>query len=678
MPFGEITLIPGVNVERTPTLLAAAVSQSQYIRYKDSLVQKLGGWQKFYGFAVAGTPRELHAWQDLDAIDHLFVGTTTQASVITNGNLINITPQTLTSDFAPNFSTTMGSPTVTIDDPNISNVTTFDSIFFNTPIAVDGLVLSGLYQIQEITGATTYQITATANAVSGVSDEGVVPEFTTTTDAATVKVTLPVHGQSVGDTVIFPIATTGNGVTILGAYNVSAVVDDDNFDITVSNQATATSSFFMNGGNCELVYYINLGPPALGAGYGLGQYGAGGFGTGSVAAQQTGTPISATDYTSDNWGEIVLLCPFGGGVYQYDPTGGFSNAGLIATAPVFNGGIFVSTSEEILVCWGSSITEGIGVEQDPLTVSWSDVGNYTVFTPLTTNQAGSFRIPIGSKIMGGMAVASQNIIWTDIDCWAMNYQGPPFVFGFNKIGAGAGLISSHAAQQLRGNVYWMGPSNFYSLTSNGVAVMPCPVWDFVFQNMNTAFASNIRSMPNTPFNEAGWLFPSASSAGENDSYVKFNITEPNAPWDYGSIARSSWIDQTVLGTPIGATPTGIIYQHETSSDADGQPLMASFTTGYFYLAEGEDYVFVDQIIPDFKYGTYSGSQSASIQLTVNVINFPGDTPTQYGPYMFMSTTEYVSTRFRGRQASFTISSSDVGSFWRLGKVRYRYRLMGRR
>src|SRR6185295_5609790 len=97
--------------------------------------------------------------------------------------------------------------------------------------------------------------------------------------------------------------------------------------------------------------------------------------------------------------------------------------------------------------------------------------------------------------------------------------------------------------------------------------IPCPVWDFVFQNLNTTYAANVRAMPNTPFNEAGWLFPSTSSAdGENDSYVKFNITEPGAPWDYGpssALPRSAWMDQTVLGNPIGGSPTGIIYQHET-------------------------------------------------------------------------------------------------------------------
>jgi hypothetical protein len=157
-----------------------------------------------------------------------------------------------------------------------------------------------------------------------------------------------------------------------------------------------------------------------------------------------------------------------------------------------------------------------------------------------------------------------------------------------------------------------------------------------------------------------------------------NITEPGAPWDYGPISRSAWIDQTVLGNPIGASPNGFIYQQETTPDADGQALIASFQTGEFYLAEGEDFVFVDQIIPDFRWETFTGTTSATIQITFNVTNYQGDTPVQYGPYVVNSSTEYISTRFRGRFMSITVESSDLGSFWRIGSIKYRYASAGRR
>jgi hypothetical protein len=685
MAYGEVRLIPGVNIERTPTLLQASISSCQLIRFKDGLAQKYGGYSKFYQFAVGGRPRDLHAWEDLNATARLAYATTTQLGVITASSLQDITPQSLTSDFTPDFTTLINTPDVTVTDPNIANVTIYDSVLFNTPISIAGLILSGLYPITSIVGPTSYKITAASNATSSVSNGGAVPTFTTINGSPIVTVNLTGHGLSVANTIVFPIPTTGNGVTISGRYAAITITSANAFTITASAQANASSTFSMNSANAEIVYVINLGPPAAGAGYGTGAYGAGGYGTGTSNSAQTGSPIAATDYTQDNWGQILLSCPSNAGIYQFDPTGGFTNAGLVPNAPVFNGGIFVSEAQQILIAWastGQKIAPNIGIQQDPMLVRWSASGDYTAWTPLTTNQAGSFRIPIGSTIRGGTAVANQNLIWTDLDLWAMSYTGLPFVYSFNKVGAGAGSISSHAMQQLRGGIYWMGPSNFYRYSSGGVEVIPCSVWDFVFQNLNTTYAANVRAMPNTPFNEAGWLFPStASSNGENDCYVKFNISEPGAPWDYGpapTLPRSAWMDQTVLGNPISASPSGIIYQQETTNDADGAALNASFTTGYFYLAEGEEFVVVDQVLPDFKWGLFGQSQGAQIQMTFNLVNYPGDTPTQYGPYTVTQATQQISTRMRGRQMSITVASSDLGSFWRLGKIRYRYAPDGRR
>jgi hypothetical protein len=682
--FAGVKLNPGINVERTPLLLEAGYSASQLIRFRDGLAQKYGGWEKFYPLSVGGVPRDLHAWKDLNQSDHLAIGTTTQFGVITSGVLTSLTPQTVTTNPAPDFSTTNGSPLVTVVDAGVSNVTTFDSVFFNTPVAVTGssLILSGLYPIEVIVGANSYQIRAASNASATVSNVGAVPAFTTTSGSSTVSVALTAHGLASGGTIVFPISTTGNGVTIDGLYGASSITSANAFTVLASSQASAAGSFSMNGGLAQLVYYITGGPAAAGVGYGLGAYGSGGYGTGIVPSSQTGTPITATDWTTDNWGEILLTCPENGGIYYWEPSGGFTTVSLISSGPIFNSGMFVSTSAQIVVAYGSTIQEDIGVIQDPMLVQWCDSGNFFDWTPSDTNLARNFHIPIGSRIVTGMAVSNQNLIWTDVDLWVMNFIGFPNVYGFNKIGAGAGAASKHSVQQLRGGVYWMGPSNFYRYAGSGVEVIPCPVWDAVFQNLNTDFIQNVRAMPNTGFNEIGWLYPStASVSGENDSYVKMNISEPGSPWDIGpagAMPRSAWIDQNVFGPPIATSPGGVIYQHETGNDADGQPMQWSFSTGLFKLAEGETYPVVDQIRPDFKFGEYGQSQGAQIQMTFKIYNFPGDTPVSYGPYTVTQATQFLSTRMRGGLMSIDVSGADLGSFFRLGYVRFRYGEAGRR
>jgi hypothetical protein len=706
MPFGSVTLQPGVNSERTPTLLRAGISQSRYIRFKDSLVQKLGGWRRLYQFNVAGVPRDLHAWEDLNSVVHLGVGTTTEVDVITPSlgthSLALVSPQSIISDFAPSASTDGVNPWVEITDPNVSNLTTEDSVYFNVPFSIGGLIVDGLHSITAVLGPHKYAI-AVPQALPATTIVD-VPEFTTTTGSFVVKVHFPNNGLSVGSTFYFPIRTTGpgvdnnnqpNDVSFLGGYAVASVTPPDDFTLQAQTQATSTGSFFMNAapgttapGRMEAVYYLALGPPPTGTGYGgvNGEstgYGIGPYGRGGTYVPVQAPGMGAEDWTLDNWGELLVACPMGGGIFFYDPTGGFQNLQIISTAPAHNTGIFVSMSQQILVAFGSSVHVTGGWEQDQMLVAWSDVGDFTNWVASAATQAGNYRISIGSRIVGGMAVSNQNLIWTDLDLWAMNYIGPPLVFGFNKIGAGAGLTSMHGAQQMRGSVYWMGPVNFFAYTSGGVSVIPCPVWDVVFQNLNVPYLKNVRAMPNTSYNEIGWLYPSAASIdGECDSYVKTNLVEPGMPWDYGSLTRSAWIDHTVLGMPIGATPDGVIYQHEITNDADGHPLNSSFTTGYFFLSEGEDFVTVDQVFPDFKWNffaqsTYAGAD-AVITLNFLLVNYPGDTPTVYGPYQVTRQTQWFPVRFRGRQMAIQVSSNDLGSFWRLGFCRYRFSVQGRR
>lgn len=674
MPMAALRLRPTVDTEKTLALNEAGISVSQLIRFKDRLPEKLGGWDRWYPYALNGVPKDIHPWGDLNAVSRLAVGTTTQLAVINDGTLREITPQTKTTNPACDFTTVINTPIVTVIDPNVTDVTTYDVVFYNTPVSVGGLVLQGAYPIASIAGAHSYAVSDNTNATASVSNGGAVPEFVTTNGSSIVTVNFAAHGKQIGGNFTFPISTTGGGVTILGTYRILTVPGANSFTISANVLATSGATFSMNAGAAQIVYYIALGPAAGGTGYGVGAYGAGGFGTGVVPSSQTGAPITATNWSLDNWGEILLACPKNGGIYQWSPDGGFVNAQLVAAAPIFNGGIFVAMPEQILVAWGSVAS---GEQQDPLTIRWSNALDYTNWTVTITTQAGSFRIPTGSMIVGGIQGPQQALIWTDLAVWAMQYIGPPLVFGFNQISSGCGLIGQHAVCTMRGVVYWMSSGNFFALSGNGVQEIPCAVWDFIFQDLDADNQDKCILAANSAFDEVTCYFPSASGGtGEIDSYVKYNTTEGS--WDFGQLARTAWADQSVLGQPIGTSPQGIIYQHEMSPDADGAPLAASFTTGWFVIAEGQSLVFVDWLFPDMKFGLYGSDASASVQITINVAEYPNGPVTVFGPFTMTATKEFISLRLRGRLIQLTISSSDIGSFWRLGKPTYRVAADGRR
>lgn len=689
MSIAALTLVPGVDVEKTPALNQAGITISNLIRYEEGLAQKIGGWDKYYPFAFSAVPRDLHAWEDLNSVGNLSVGTATQLGVIANNALITITPQTLISDFTPDFTTSAASPLVEVNDPNIANVTILDAVFFNTPISVDGVILFGAYQISVVTGTTTYQITAIENAVSGVSDGGAVPQFDTTLGSAEVTVTLAAHGLSPGQKFTFPIPSTDSGITIVGTYPVTTVPSVDTFTIVADIQAVSTNTFLMNTGNAEILYYINQGPAATGSGYGIGGYGEGGYGTGVVPSGQTGIPITTTDYLTDNWGETLVANPRGGGIYYWEPRSGFANAAFISEAAPFNNGLFVAMPQQILVAWGTTASVygqpiGVGNGIDPMLLRWSDIGNFFSWLPQSGSQAGSRRLSIGSTIKGAIQGPTNALIWTDLGLYAMQYLNYPLVWGFNLIGTGCGCVGAHAMGILAQNVYWMSSFNFYVLGGGGVSELPCPVWDVVFQDLDATNIEKVRAAPNSAFGEIAWYYPSLSGGtGENDSYVMYHASETaqqgRPVWSYGKLPRSAWIDQSVLGQPIGADVNGLIYQHETSYDADGQPLLAAFETGWFAISEGWDLTFIDQFWPDFRFKFFNvATAPATIQMTITTADYPNGPQMVSGPFSVTQASTFIGTRCRGRLVKIAVASGDTGTWWRMGRNRYRAAKAGKR
>lgn len=744
-----LKLRPGVNVELTASQLEAGYAQSNFGRFRSGLFEKLGGWVKYYSFATGGIPKCLHAWLDNNSTSYLAVGSTTILGAINNNVLTDLTPQLYTSNVAPAFSSTASSATISIDDPNVANVTTYETVEFLTPVTIGGVVLSGAYAISLVLGTTNYQIVAQASAtqtrsnatitgatqanpcvitaannfangdlvyitgvagmtqlngnlytISGVSGAGFtltginstgygaytsggvgriaqVPYFTTVSGSALVTVTLQNHGLVAGNSINFPISTSVGGVTILGNYDVVSVGSTSAFTISVSVEASSSTSAFMNSGNVRIGYRIAIGAQAASTGYSIGTYSSGAYSTGIAPVAQTGTPITATDWSLDNWGEVLLATPDGGGLYAWDPNSGFQNAQFVSGAPIYNTGMFVSQATRMVIMYGSTVNRSIGVSQDPLLVAWCAQSDYTSWQEGSNSQAGSRRLPNGSRCVSGMSVPQQELIWTDLDLWSMKYLGYPSAWGFEKIGSNCGSIAKHAVTRQGSAVYWMGQSNFFMLGGSAPAVIPCTVWDTVFQDLNTDYQSTCFAWSNTPYNEIWFFFPRASTNAQTpDYFVKYNTL--TQLWDNGgALDRGCGIDSSLLGMPISGASTGLIYEHEVSPDADGQAINAYFTTGDYALSDGNDMMFVDWVLPDMKFGTVNGAQTAALQITFYAKDYPGGATRTYGPFNYTNSTKYLNPRLRGRVVSFKIESNDVGSFWRIGAVRTRVAPDGR-
>lgn len=647
MPLSKVNVQPGVNTQATQTQNAGRWSLSNLIRWKDGFLEKIGGWQQLTATQVTGKSRGLHAFEDLDGNKYLLTGSNTAAQVYFNGALYTFTLLGTVHDLVTPFLHSAGllAPTEYIITDPAHGQTAGTTFYFNIPATVDGVAFyPKAYVISTVLSVDAFNFIALSIHSTSVDDSGNPPLFGTVANDPDIEVLFANHGLNAGDTFNVDLSSSLGGVTLFGPYIVQTVIDQDTFIINAPSPPTSTAAMYEN--------QIDVLNP-------LGQI-----------SYATPVPASTTNWSFDNFGQIGLLSPNNGPLLAWTPPISNLNAVGVLNAPTINGGMFVAMPQAQVISYASEVN-GI---QDLLLARFSDAGNYTNWTADATNQAGSFRLSRGSKIVGGLQAPQVSLLWTDIDLWSMQYVGPPFVYSFNILQSGCGLIAQRAATVLYGTTYWMSQKQFFQFGSSGVSVLPCDVWDAVFGDLDPDFVDLTFAGSNASFNEIMFYYASESGdAGEIDSYVKYNVV--SHLWDYGKLDRTSWIDQSVLGSPIGVDSNEIIQQHEIGYDANGVAMSDVFAeSGFVDLGEGSDIIFVDQIIPDFKWFGTGGY----VIVTLYAQSYPGGLVNTYGPYTVNQSTRFLSMRTRARQVAFRVEWGEATGFSaRMGANRLRTGPAGR-
>lgn len=677
MPSQPLVLRPGVNVQQTPLLAEATWVTSNWIRFKDGLLQKMGGFSNYINSLYRGVCRGLFAWQDIDGNQYVAIGTNTELDITFAGELVNITPITRTSVLTAPFTLTSGSVDYRVTDSS-AGIAVGDSIRVVNKCAVDTAdgIIHGIYVVSTTPDPSHYTFVYPTPAVNNVSG-GVAVLFTTTATSDFVQATLPGIGNAfiVGDIFTVDLTTTVGGLTLFGIYEVETIVDPDNLTFNAFAPASSSTTAYEGNSNTVTIQYLltnGLESAISGSGYGNGPYGGGfySYGVASGAAE----PLRQWSFGSWSITSQLIASPTNGAIYEWDPTPGIVNnpAAIIPQAPIYNTCIFIAMPEIQIVALGSEF----GGTQDPLLIRWCDSADFTSWIATSDNQAGSYRLPRGSCIVGGTQGPQQGLIWTDLGLWSMSYIQPPFIYGFNEISTGCGLLGAHAYGLLNNRVYWASQNGFFIYDGNSVSSLPCSVWDIIYRNLDVIQKDKVCCSPNSAFNELKFSFPSLSGDGENDMYVKVNLENPNQPvWDYSiNGIDTAGFDQSVIGPPIGAhNDTKTVVQYETQDGTNGT-INSWAQSGWFKIAEGEVYLFIERMLPDFKFT----NPASTLEITVFFVDYPMDTPRPKGPFTITPTTEWIIVRGRGRLASVYIEDNFGNYFWRLGEPLYFGAPAGRR
>ncbi len=728
----KIKFAPGIDKQDTSVGAEGRWVDSDNVRFRYGLPEKVGGWQSLLTDTIVGVARKQHAFVDTDGNRYVALGTDKFLLLYFEGQLFDITPlQTAITGATFTFN---GTTTVTL-----------------TTSADHGIAVGDIIRLSATTlpGGTTGVTTATFNDIN-FQVLSVPTSTTLTIQAATAgsassggSVTITPYevvgpaAQSYGYG--FGIGNYGGTITGVSQTELDGSLNADTAGTGGSGTAVTVDSTtgFDSAGTIlvgsELITYTSKSSTQF-LGITRGTNGTATAGTSNGQAHSTNSVVqNATNFTGfgsavqastvtlepglwslSNFGEVLVATIANGKTFTWNagaanPTGtraSTSTSGFATTNnPSATRVTLISPTTRHLIHFGTEVTIGSPTTQDDMLIRFSvdeDINNYT---PEATNTAGTQRLQDGTKIMGSLVAKENILVWTDNALYAMKFVGAPFTFGFEQVGTNCGLIGKNAAIEIDGVAYWMGNNGFFSFDGT-VNTLPCSVEDFIYDDIDTTKGQQICAGINNLFTEVIWWYPTANAAF-NDRYVVYNYGQDNAGLPMGNwytgtntnSIRTTWIDSLVYPKPYAtaynSTATGtfpviqgetglgqtVLFEHEIGTDQvnpDGSTTaLTSFIESFsFSLQKDQSEVFLAmrRFLPNFK--VLLGNN----QVTISVKDFPADpsAATTLSPFTITSSTTKVDTRARGRYANIKIENTGAGESWRFGTFQVDLQPDGRR
>ncbi len=734
----KLGFLPGFNKQVTSTGAESQWIDGENVRFRYGTPEKIGGWQQLGESKLTGVARGLHHFVNKTSTKFAAIGTNRILYVYSGGVYYDIHPLVNPSGTTISncFTTTNGSPTVTITFPGTHTFVAGDIITFSNFSAATNSNYSAAdfddikYMVTSVPTPTTLTITMDSNETgSGATTSGSVKYYQYYHVGPAEQIGSFGWGIALwGGNLLGALTNTLNGAisATSGGNNGSAT------EITLTN----TTGFPSTGTNhvtigTEEISYTGISGNKL-TGIGRGARGStatthsnGATVTNSSGFTGWGSPAANTDqvtdpglWSLDNLGSTLIALIHNGECFQWDGDAAdatATRATIISGAPTASRDMLVSTPDRHLVFFGTETTIGDKTTQDDMFIRFSSQEDITDYTPTAENSAGTQRLAAGSRIMGAKLGRNAIYVWSDTSLFTMRFVGTPFTFAFEQVGTNCGLIGMNAAVEVDGAAYWMSDNGFFRYTGK-LESMDCLVEDYVYDDLNTTSNQLVYCGINNLFGEITWFYPTSTSNVNTRSvtYSYLDSTAKRPIWFTNAstlFPRTTWEDSAVFGLPHatrysagvdtsfdvrGNTDGSTVYfEHETGVNQQeaataAVAIPANITSGDYDITQkvirgaatnlgdlrgdGENIMRVSRIIPDF----IAQQGNAIVQLDLR--NYPNDTAasSSLGPFTVSSTTDKVDTRARGRAIALTISNTAVDTSWKLGTFRLDIQTGGRR
>lgn len=724
--LAKIKLQPGINRDTTSYTNSGGWFDSDYVRFRNGLPEKIGGWTKVYAnqTPLIGKCRKMYDWSDLVGNQYLAIPTNIKFYVDNDANILDITPlrRSVTLGNDP-IETTNASSVVTITDINHGAVIG-DYITVSGATTVNGITNAQLnkeFVVVNVINANAYNVTTTGTANAsgvgggasvsvkyqfhpGISSEAVFsgwgsgpwggisgsfgwgdgPETTVATYYSGLW-TVDNYGE---DMIACPRDLT-NGIQ-LGVNPLQTNTPANTITVTQPNHGLQNGVAIVISGVAAAIDTV----PAS-----------------EINGTHTVTVINSNAYSFTVTTPVVSSASGGTGSYVYTPSivywdvsdidGPAISIGDLGAAyakkylPYVATEVLVSDQNRQIIAFGCNPFD-VSQVQDKMIVRWSDSSDPTNWDAAdTTKTAGERRLSSGSYIVTAVQNREEILIWTDTSLYSMQYVGPPDGYGFNLIGANFDIIGPNAKIVSGSVAYWMGTNNFYRYDGK-IEPMPCTVRDYVFLDISKDDGDKVYCSSDSGNNEIIWFYPSESQGPEGerevDRYVVYNYVEN--VWYYGTLARTAWIDRKSHSVPRAVSPDGFLYNQETGFD-DGStspatPIHAYIQSSPIEIEDGNNFMFINRVIPDltFRNSTTDNSEQPIVKFTIKPQDYPGgqigagnERTIQRNAAATLNVnrfTDQVFTRLRTRSVALRVESDTNGVAWRLGVPRFDMRQDGRK
>jgi hypothetical protein len=149
MPLQKLQFKPGVDRENTRYAAEGGWYETNKVRFRRGMPQKIGGWVRLSSATFLGICRSMLNWVTLQGQNLVSVGTNLKYYIERGGAYYDITPIRSTVTLTNPFDTTSGSAVVLVTDV-AHGALEGDFVTFSGATAVGGLTLNNEYQISLI------------------------------------------------------------------------------------------------------------------------------------------------------------------------------------------------------------------------------------------------------------------------------------------------------------------------------------------------------------------------------------------------------------------------------------------------------------------------------------------------------------------------------------------------